>query len=135
LNVIIALQGWPPVAVVQLWNVRRLPYIVAKYCLNSYSIPELLKLLQQERAERILLEVGSQPSLTIKGQDFEIEGPAIGEEAAEELIRAVADTRQMRVFRRSSSVHIVHKIAGTSFLIRVVHAVGHFSIELRPINT
>jgi|GEM_PF-3743530 hypothetical protein len=108
---------------------------MAKYCLNSYSISDLHKLLQQERAERVYLEVGSQPSLTIKGQEFEIEGPVIEVEAALELIRAVADTRQMRAFWRSSSVNILHKTAKTQILIHVVHAVGHISIELQPIKS
>ena len=106
---------------------------MAKYCLNSYSIVELHKLLEQERAESIYLEVGSQPALTIKGQKIEIEGPTIEVEAALDLIRAVADTRQMRTFWRSSSVNILHKIAKTSISIRVIHAVGHISIELKPV--
>lgn len=108
---------------------------MAKYCVSAYSISELHKLLQQERAERVYLEVGSQPSLTIKGQEFEIEGPVIEVEAALELIRTVANTRQMRAFWRSSSVNILHKIAETQILIRVVHAVGHISVELRPIKS
>jgi len=108
---------------------------MAKYCLSSYSIPELFKLLQQEQAERICLKVGSQPSLAIKGQDFEIEGPVIEEKTVEELLKTVADTRQMRVIRRSSCVNIVHKIAETNCLIRVINAVGYFSIELHSIKT
>ena len=55
------------------------------YKINSYSISTLLKLLREARAERICLEVGSQPLLTLKGQDFEIDGPVVEEAVAEEL--------------------------------------------------
>lgn len=97
-------------------------------------MPELLQLLHSERGERIRLETGSQPSLTIKGQDYEIHGPPLDEEFAEQLLRPVADSRQMRAFRKLSTVDIVHTFKGARFLIRVVRAFGIFNVELHAIR-
>jgi Tfp pilus assembly ATPase PilU len=108
---------------------------MASYSLNTYSVPDLLKLLRQERGDRIRLEVGSPPSLTIKGKDFEIEGPAIEVESVEELLRAVAETRQMRAFRKFATVDIIHTHAGARFLIRAVNAFGTCNVEFHAIKT
>jgi Tfp pilus assembly ATPase PilU len=105
------------------------------YCLNAYSIPGLLKLLRMERGERILLEAGSPPSLTINGQHFEIEGPVVEEEAALELLRTVANTREMRAFRECGTIDIIHSFESSRFLIRAVHAFSEFRLELHAIAT
>ena len=103
------------------------------YRLDSYSIPEMLQLLVAEQGERIRLDTRIAPSITIKGHDFEIEGPALDEEGVDELLRPVADTRQMRAFRKFSTVDIIYKFKGAKFLIRVVRAFGVFNIELHTI--
>jgi len=108
---------------------------MAPYSLNGYSVPDLLKLLRQERGERIRLEVGSPPSLTVKGKDFEIEGPAIEAESVEGLLRTVADTRQMRTFRKFATVDIIHTFGGARFLIRAVNAFGTCNVEFHAIKT
>ena len=105
------------------------------YRLDTYSIPEMLQLLITERGERIRLDTRTAPSITIKGQDFEIEGPALDEEAVEELLRPAADTRQMRAFRKFSTVDIIYKFRQGKFLIRVVRAFGVFNVELHAITT
>src|SRR6266446_2465793 len=99
------------------------------YRLDCYSIPEMLQLLVTERGERIRLDTRTTPSISIKGQEFEIEGPALDEEAVEELLRPVADTRQMRAFRKFSTVDIIYKFKRAKFLIRVVRAFGVFNVE------
>src|SRR5262245_17786052 len=105
------------------------------YRLDQYSLPELLQLLRTERGERIRLENGSQPTLTIKGKDYEIEGPPLDEEAAEQLLRPVADSRQMRAFRKFSTVDFIYRFDGARFLVRVVRAFGTFNVELHTVRT
>jgi Tfp pilus assembly pilus retraction ATPase PilT len=102
------------------------------YC---YSIPELLELLVGEGGESIRLEVGYAPSLTIKGEVYEIEGPVVKEEAADELLRAVADTREMRVFRQGGTVGILQTFRGAKILVRAVQACGVFRLELHALST
>jgi Tfp pilus assembly pilus retraction ATPase PilT len=106
------------------------------YRLDEYSIPELLQLLRTERGERIRLETGLQPSLslTIKGKEYEIDGPPLDEEAAEKLLRPVVDSRQMRAFRQFGTVDIVYTFKGARFIIRVVRAFGIFNVELHAVK-
>lgn len=104
------------------------------YRLDQYSVPELLQLLRTERGEKIRLETGSRPTLTIKGKDYEMDGPPLDEEAGEQLLRPVADSRQMRAFREFSTVDFIYRFDGVKFLIRVVRAFGTFNVELHSIN-
>ena len=99
------------------------------YHLDRYSIPELLQLLRTERGEKIRLETGAQASLTIKGQAYEIDGPPLDEEAVDDLLRPVTDTRQMRTFRKRSTLDIIYRLEGARFLVRVVRAFGIFNIR------
>ena len=54
--------------------------------MSSYSIPDLLKLLRTERGERIRLDVGFRPTLVVKGESHEIDGPAVVEESVEDML-------------------------------------------------
>lgn len=91
-------------------------------------------LMRSERGELVRLDVGSPPTFVVKGESHEIEGPAVAEESVEEMLRSVASTRQMRVFRKSGSVDIIVRIKGSRFLIRAVRAFGEFRLELQPIS-
>jgi Tfp pilus assembly ATPase PilU len=101
--------------------------------MSGYSIPDLLELLQTERGDRLLLNVGSPPTLVVKGELHAIEGPAVVEESAEEMIRSVASTREMRAFRESGTVDVIVPFEGSRFLFRAVRAFGEFRLELEPI--
>ena len=56
------------------------------YRLDSYSIPEMLQLLVTERGDRIRLDTRTAPSITIKGKEFEIEGPVLDEEGRRRIV-------------------------------------------------
>jgi Tfp pilus assembly ATPase PilU len=103
------------------------------YSMSSYSIPDLLKQLQTERGERVRLDVGFPPSVVVKGEAHEIEGPSVTEESVEEMLRAVASTREMRAFRESGTVDVIVPFEGTRFLVRAVRAFSEFRLELQPI--
>lgn len=100
----------------------------------SYSIPDLLRLLRTEHGECVRLDVGSPPSLVVKGESHEIEGPAVEEESVEEMLRSVAGTREMRAFRETGTVDIIVPFDGTRFLVRAVRAFSECRVELRPIT-
>jgi Tfp pilus assembly ATPase PilU len=102
--------------------------------MSGYSIPDLLKLLQTERGDRVLLEVGSPPTVILKGELHAIEGPPVLEESAEEMIRSVANTREMRVFREFGTVDVIVPFGGSRFLVRAVRGFGEFRLELEPIS-
>ena len=102
--------------------------------MSCYSIPDLLKLLRTERGERVRLDVGFPPTLIVKGESHEIEGPAVVEESVEEMLRSVASTREMRVFRETGSVDVIVPLEGTRFLVRAVRAFSEFRLELKLIS-
>ncbi len=102
--------------------------------MSDYSIPDLLKLLQTERGDRVLLKVGSPPTLILKGELHAVEGPPVIEESADEMIRSVASTREMRAFRESGTVDVIVPFDGSRFLVRATRAFGEFRLELQPIT-
>jgi Tfp pilus assembly pilus retraction ATPase PilT len=100
----------------------------------SYSIPDLLKLLRTEHGERVRLDVGSPPTLVVRGESHEIEGPAVEEESVEVMLRSVAGTREMRAFRETGTVDVIIPFDGTRFLVRAVRAFSKCRLELQPIT-
>src|SRR4051794_38205861 len=105
------------------------------YCLSSYSIADLLDLLVAARGESIRLIVGYQPVLIIKGQEFGVEGPDLVEEDAAALLRSVANTRQMRDFRKRATTEIIHAFKGSRFLVRAIFAFDEFRLDIHALRT
>lgn len=102
--------------------------------MGCYSIPDLLQLLRTERGERVRLDVGLPPTLVLRGESFEIEGPVVEEQSVEEMLRSIAGTREMRVFREAGTVDIIVPFDGTRFLVRAVRAFGACRLELQLIR-
>jgi Tfp pilus assembly ATPase PilU len=103
--------------------------------MDSYSIPDLLKLLQAERGDRVLLEAGFPPTLVVNGELHVVEGPPTFEESMEEMIRSVASTRELRLFRGSGTVDVIVSSDSSHFLVRAVRAFGKFHLEMQAIAT
>lgn len=101
--------------------------------MSSYSIPDLLRLLRTERGERVQMDAGYAPKSVVKGESREIEGPAVEEESMEEMLRAVASTRDMRAFRETRTIDLVLSFEGSHFLVRAVRAFGECRLELQPV--
>src|SRR5258705_479836 len=101
--------------------------------MDRYSILDLIKLLRSERGERVRVDVWSPPTLLVKGESHEIEGPAVVDESVEEMLRTVASTREMRAFRETGAVDIVVPFDGSRFLVRAIRAFGECRLELQPI--
>jgi Tfp pilus assembly ATPase PilU len=102
--------------------------------MNAYSIPDFLRLLRSESGECVMLEVGSPPTLVVKGESYQIEGPAVVEQAVEEMLRSIASSREMRVFRETGSLDIIVPLEGARFLVRAIQAFNEFRLELQPIS-
>ena len=103
--------------------------------MDAYSIPELLTLLRAEGGERVLLDVGSSPTLIIKGELYEVEGPPVTEESVDTMLRGVASTREMRALRECGLIDIIVPFHGCRFLVRAVRAFGECKLELEPVAT
>src|SRR5258706_13170092 len=84
------------------------------------SMDDLLSLTKAERAEELRLHVGTPPIIVIRGEHHTIEGPPITSENAEQLLRSVADTRQVREFRERGTAEFVYSFRGSSpFLVQL----------------
>jgi len=105
------------------------------YRLSNYSLSDLLNLVKTARAEKILLEVGYTPMLHVKEQKIEIDGPDLASEVMEELVRSVANSRQLRLLRENGGVDIIQTIDNSRFLVRVVDAFDVFRLDLIPIRS
>ena len=104
---------------------------MAGFILNCYSISELLKLLAAERGEAIHLKAGCQPVMKVKSREIEITGPEVTAEILEELIRAVASTRDLRSYRQRNAMEILYTVKNSTFLVRAVNAFGELHFDLQ----
>jgi Tfp pilus assembly ATPase PilU len=64
-----------------------------------YSIDDLLSLVATEQAEELRLHAGNPPVLVVQSEHHAVEGPALTGENTEQLLRSVANSRQIRQFR------------------------------------
>lgn len=101
---------------------------------GTYSIPDLLKHLLAEPDGRVRLTVGFPPRLKIKGDDHEVDGPSLTHEDMETLIRSIASTRQIRIFRKQGTIEFFHTFQDTRFLVRAVQAFGDFRLDLHSLE-
>ena len=101
--------------------------------MDRYSIPDLLQLLRSERGERVRLDVGFPPTLVVRGESHQIEGPAVAEESVEEMLREVASSREIRIFRVTGCLDVIVPLEGARFLVRAVRAFDEFRLEIQPI--
>ena len=81
---------------------------------------DLLSLTTAERAEALRLHVGTPPVIVLRGEQHIVEGPPITAENAEELLRSIADTRQVREFRERGAAEFGYTFRGSSYFL--VHA-------------
>jgi phosphopantetheine adenylyltransferase len=50
------------------------------------------------------------------------------------MLRSIASSREMRVFRETGSLDIIVPLEGARFLVRAVRAFSEFRLELQPIS-
>jgi Tfp pilus assembly ATPase PilU len=93
---------------------------------------DLLDLVSTERAEELRLHVGTPPVMVLRGEHHTVEGPEITAENAEQLLRSVADSRQMREFRERGAAEFVYKFRGSSrFLVRAMKEDENVGFDLQ----
>jgi Tfp pilus assembly ATPase PilU len=97
-----------------------------------YSMSHLLELAHTEHAEQLSICVGAPPVFVIEDRRHEVEGHALTAEEAEQLLRGIANTRQMRELRARGTVQFMYTFRGaTSFLVcaRLQHELIGFEIR------
>jgi hypothetical protein len=97
---------------------------------TNYSIPDLLQLLKSERGDRLECRVTLPPILVIKGHDFEIEGPPITEAGADELFRSVAESRDVRAFRKHGVAEFIYTFKNSQFVVHAKKEFGYVHLDI-----
>lgn len=86
---------------------------------RMYSMEHLLDLVNGERAEELRLRVGAPPVVVLEGQEHRVEDYAITARDAEQLLRSIANSRQMRELREQGIVQFLYNFRRfTPFLIQ-----------------
>ena len=98
---------------------------------SDYTIGDLLDLVFTEKAKGLVLHRGKPPVVSV-GEDLcAIEGPAISSQNADELLRSLATTRQIRELRESGRIEFFHDFQGRAqFIVRVKTESAALEIEL-----
>jgi Tfp pilus assembly ATPase PilU len=97
-----------------------------------YSIDDLLALVRSEQAEELRLRVGYPPVMVLRGEDHPVEGPSLTAETADQLLRGIANTRQMRELRDSGSIDFIYTFRNASpFLVHAAIEDEIISLRLR----
>ncbi len=105
---------------------RRKPIAAAP---ASYSTPDLLNLLLTEKGEYISLEPGLPPFYRIKEKRYEVEGPPLTEGNLEQILRELANTRQLREFREKRSLDFNYPYKRNLLLVRAVQCYDTFRLD------
>jgi hypothetical protein len=110
---------------------RRKPIAAAP---ASYSVPDLLNLLLAQKGEYISLEPGLPPFYRIKEKRYEVEGPPLTEGNLEQILREVANTRQLREFREKRSLDFNYPYKRNLLLVRAVQCYDTFRLDFYVIE-
>ena len=97
-----------------------------------YSMDDLLTLVRAAHVEELRCQVGSPPILVLRGENHPLEGPALTPAAAEDLLRSVANTTQLRELRENGMVDFIFRFRNTSpFLVHARMLDGEMLFELK----
>ena len=84
-----------------------------------YSMDNLLTLITTEQARELRFRAGAPPVVVLGEEPHPMEGPPLTVNCAEQLLRSIANTRQMRELRERGAVTFIYSLRGSSpFLIR-----------------
>lgn len=88
-----------------------------------YDLNDLLQLVVNSKADKLLIRIGQSPILTVTGEDECVEGPPVTVDNALELFNRVAPSRERREIWKSKSVEFIRKHTdGTTFRILACEA-------------
>jgi Tfp pilus assembly pilus retraction ATPase PilT len=97
-----------------------------------YSMDNLLTLIRVEEVRELQIRAGVPPIVVSENESHMLEGPPLTAEGTEQLLRSIANTRQMRALQQSGAVEFMYHFEGRSpFLIRAKARDGalEFTVE------
>ena len=102
---------------------------------NGYDMQDLLNLISNENAERLVLHVGKPPAVYLHGEENLVEGPHVTRENATELFRSLATSEQVRELDSCGDVQFIYtspKAAKFGVTAQVQH--DNVSLEIRNLT-
>ena len=98
---------------------------------TGYTIDDLLDLVVTEKAKGLSLHAGHPPVVSVRDEAYAIEGPDISSQNADELLRSLATTRQIRELRDRGRIEFLHDFQGQAqFKVLVKSSEDEFQIDL-----
>jgi len=97
-----------------------------------YSMENLLTLIKVEQVRELKIRTGVPPIVVSENESRMLEGPPLTSESAEQLLRSIANTRQMRALQQTGAVDFMYHFEGRSpFLVRakISDANVEFTVE------
>lgn len=92
----------------------------------------LLTLITTERARELRFRAGTPPMVLLAEEPHVLEGPPLTADGPEQLLRSIANTRQMRELRERGAVTFIYTLAGSSpFLIRAMMENQHVVFDVQ----
>ena len=77
-----------------------------------YSMDNLLTLVRGEQVRELRIRAGVPPIIVSENESHTLEGPPLTGEGAEQLLRSIANTRQMRALQQSGAVEFMYHSKG-----------------------
>jgi len=100
----------------------------------SYEMNDLLNLVVDEGASDLHLQVGQPPTLRAKGSMIPVEGPPLGPQDTDELMRSISsDGHQQKVKTSGGADFGFQFMDKARFRVSVLRAKGHVGMVLRQI--
>ena len=85
-----------------------------------YSMDNLLTLVRTQKAKELRVQVGTPPVIVVEDEQHALESPPVTAEIAEQLLRSIANTRQMRELKERGAVTFIYTLRGASLFL--IHA-------------
>ena|SRR4051812_39347139 len=79
-----------------------------------YSMEHLFTLITAEKARELRLRADNPPIMVLEEEQHPLQGPPISGEDVLQLLRSVANSRQMRELRESGAVRFVYTLPNRS---------------------
>ena len=100
----------------------------------SYSMSDLLQLVVSENASDLHIRVGTAPTIRVHGILHRVEGPSLGPEGTEELMRSITSEEHIQQVRERGGADFAFAFGEAArFRVSVFKEKGNFGIVMRQI--
>jgi Tfp pilus assembly ATPase PilU len=100
----------------------------------TYCIHDLLRVVAQEGARRLLIEIGRPPVIELKGEEHVVEGPEVTKENAAHIVERLATAEQLRELDRCGDVRFIHESELARFGVTITVEQQRPTLEARNLS-